>query len=76
MRRIYVDFNAREVLADKQSVAVSLPPSMQHEPPAEGEWIVAYDEETECEAKVRVGSRFPWAADILMESIKRGFENS
>jgi len=75
MRRIYVDFNAREVCPDKQSVAVSLPPSMQHEPLLEGEWIVAYDEETECQAVVRVGSRFPWVADILIGSIKHGLEN-
>jgi hypothetical protein len=64
MRRIYVDFNAREVLPNKQSVAVSLPASMQHEPFVEGERIVTYDEETECEAIVRVGTRFAWVADI------------
>jgi hypothetical protein len=73
MKRIYVDFNAREVSPDKQSVAIALPgqdASSLYGPLAEGEEVLVYDEGTECRAILRIGSRFPWVADILVDTIK------
>ena len=63
--RIYVDFNARHVGDDVQEILVSSSqiPELKTEHFVEGERVKLHDEETECEAILKVSKDFPWISD-------------
>jgi hypothetical protein len=70
MKRIYVDFNSQEEI---DAVVINLDVRRQQDASLilnEGEIVILYDEEMECEAAIRRGRYFRWVACIDRTTIK------